>query len=273
MALKQTLTDIKTQLDNILSEANTVTGQADSTINEAFATLCEGYGQGGVSDAYAVISVTYPTGSVCTCSNGVKTLRAKDTSGQWLFVLPSGGEWTITLTDGEKTAIKTIFAEQNKTYEIDIVYKLALFDNGDLGASGGWTGYAYGQSGNTITRAKPTVTTDTSITASLTGVERVGSVFAENLIDFSQYKTVFCTLEATGITVDGLSVSIVTDKTNNFNRAASVQFPKGSYSSQAETLSLDIPEDISSGYVMLYMYVGAGASHTLKASIKKCWME
>ena len=108
MALKQTLTDIKTQLDNILSEANTVTGQADSTINEAFATLCEGYGQGGVSEAYAVIAVTYPEGSTCSCSNGEKTFVAKDTSGRWLFLLPSGGEWTVSSTDGTDTAEKTV---------------------------------------------------------------------------------------------------------------------------------------------------------------------
>ena len=44
---------------------------------------------------YAVIGVTYPSGSVCTCTSGTLTLTAKDTSGKAMFIIPSAGTWTV----------------------------------------------------------------------------------------------------------------------------------------------------------------------------------
>ena len=55
----------------------------------------------------SVIAVTYPEGSVCSCTNGTKTLKAKDTSGKALFNV-SAGEWTVTATDGNKTKSATV---------------------------------------------------------------------------------------------------------------------------------------------------------------------
>lgn len=55
----------------------------------------------------SVIAVTYPSGSLCTCSNGTKTLKARDTSGRALFNVPAG-EWTVTATDGDKTKSQTV---------------------------------------------------------------------------------------------------------------------------------------------------------------------
>lgn len=48
----------------------------------------------GIGKIYAVIGVTYPSGSTCTCTNGAKTLTAKDTTGRARFVIPSAGTWT-----------------------------------------------------------------------------------------------------------------------------------------------------------------------------------
>ena len=57
-------------------------------MGEAFITR-----RGGSSaKVYAVIGVTYPSGATCTCTNGSKTLTAKDTSGKAIFVIPSGGQ-------------------------------------------------------------------------------------------------------------------------------------------------------------------------------------
>ena len=42
----------------------------------------------GGAKAFAVIGVTYPAGSVCTCSDGIKTLKLKDTGGQDFFLIP-----------------------------------------------------------------------------------------------------------------------------------------------------------------------------------------
>lgn len=56
---------------------------------------------GGSGKAFAVIGVTYPEGSTCTCSDGTKTLKLKDTSGQGFFLIPYAGTWTVMCYDGE----------------------------------------------------------------------------------------------------------------------------------------------------------------------------
>lgn len=64
-------------------------------------------GGGGGGKLFAIIAVTYPAGSVCTCSNGTKTLKARDTSGKALFNV-STGTWTVTATDGNETKDATV---------------------------------------------------------------------------------------------------------------------------------------------------------------------
>lgn len=49
MALKSTLDDIKDRLDALLTYANGVTGESDTSIGDAIQTLADGYGQGGSS--------------------------------------------------------------------------------------------------------------------------------------------------------------------------------------------------------------------------------
>lgn len=133
MALKQTLTGIKTQLDNILSESNTVTGHNDSTINAAFETLRNGFGQGGIVDAYAVISVDYPEGSTCICTNGITTFTAGDINGKWLFFLPSGGEWIVSCTyESKSTESSPITVEKNGAYSVLLEYALYIIRDGIL---------------------------------------------------------------------------------------------------------------------------------------------
>lgn len=88
---------------------------------------------GGGGKPYAVIGVTYPLGSACVCSNGSKTLKAKDTSGTALFSIPSAGEWTVTATsaDGAKTKSATVnITTKGQAETVKLAYELVLFDNG-----------------------------------------------------------------------------------------------------------------------------------------------
>jgi hypothetical protein len=55
------------------------------------------------SKLYAAIRVTYPAGQTCTCSDGSRILKAKDTDGDWLFAVPRAGTWTVTSGDKSKT--------------------------------------------------------------------------------------------------------------------------------------------------------------------------
>ena len=56
----------------------------------------------------ATITVTYPSGSTCTCSDGTTTLTAADTSGSYTFTVPNAGTWTVTCTDGSNTATESV---------------------------------------------------------------------------------------------------------------------------------------------------------------------
>ena len=108
-------------------------------MSEAFITR---RGGGGVK-LFAVIGVTYPSGSVCTCTKGTKTYKAKNTSGLALFAVPEVGEWTVSCTDGTKTASKTVsIATEGQAENVTLTYELALFDGGSVNEdiTGGWLG-------------------------------------------------------------------------------------------------------------------------------------
>lgn len=100
---------------------------------------------GGAGKLYAVIGVTYPAGSTCTCTNGSKTLKAKDTSGKAIFVIPSAGTWTVKAVKGSQSksvAVKITAEGQVKT--VELTYQLYIFRSG----SGLTSGYSVNGGGN-----------------------------------------------------------------------------------------------------------------------------
>lgn len=86
---------------------------------------------GGTSKAYAVIGVTYPAGSTCTCTDGTKTLTLKDTGGQGLFLIPYAGTWVVSCTDGTETASETVeITTEGQSAKIELSYGLLLYKSG-----------------------------------------------------------------------------------------------------------------------------------------------
>lgn len=80
----------------------------------------------------AVIAVTYPEGSICTCSNGTKTMKARDTSGKALFNV-AVGEWTVSCTYGSQTASKPAsITEDGQSKSVKLTYKMWWFSEGVL---------------------------------------------------------------------------------------------------------------------------------------------
>lgn len=97
---------------------------------------------GSALKAFAIIGVTYPTGSVCTCTDGTKTLTLKDTSGLGIFLIPYAATWTVSCTDGTKTASKAVsITADGQSESVTLTYELVLFDNGtdNTTVTGGWT--------------------------------------------------------------------------------------------------------------------------------------
>lgn len=92
---------------------------------------------GGGGTAYAYIKVTYPAGSTCTCTKGTKTLRAKNTGGEYIFYIPEAGTWTVKCWDGatwetsDNKREKSVSIEnQNQVESVIINYWLYIYDDG-----------------------------------------------------------------------------------------------------------------------------------------------
>lgn len=103
-------------------------------------------GNSGItSKVYAVIGVTYPSGSTCTCTNGSKTLTAKDTTGKALFVIPSAGTWTVKAVSGSKSKSKAVsITAEGQIATVTLTYEFFIFKSG----SGLTSGYSVEGSGN-----------------------------------------------------------------------------------------------------------------------------
>lgn len=80
----------------------------------------------------ATINVTYPAGSTCTCTDGVTTLTAPDTSGTWACIVPNAGTWTAAATDGEKNASESVsITTDGQIASIELSYRALLYQAGD----------------------------------------------------------------------------------------------------------------------------------------------
>ena len=89
-------------------------------------------GNGSItSKVYAVIGVTYPSGSTCTCTNGSKTLKAKDTTGRALFVIPYAGTWMVKAAKGSKSKSKAVsITTEGQVGTVTLIFETVLWEAG-----------------------------------------------------------------------------------------------------------------------------------------------
>ena len=86
--------------------------------------------RGGGSKVVASITVTYPAGSTLTCTLGSEVLTAKDTSGKWVFGLPSTGSWVVKATDGTKSTSQTVaITTQGQVVDVVLGFDYVIFSN------------------------------------------------------------------------------------------------------------------------------------------------
>lgn len=136
---------------------------------------------------YAVIGVTYPSGSTCTCTNGTLTLTAKDTSGKAVFPIPYAGTWTVKAVKGSQSVSKSVsITADGQVATVTLSYYLALYENGDkTSVTGGWS---YG--GNTITvDLAATLNNETCIYIHGGNDDKTLAVVTKNKIDLSSRST------------------------------------------------------------------------------------
>lgn len=160
----------------------------------------------------SVISVTYPEGSVCTCSNGTKTLKARDTSGKALFNV-STGTWTVTATDGNKTKDATVdITTDGQSKSVTLYYELVLINNGIVNTdlTGNWkaTRYSAWDTDNT----PPSVSIDSSGVRAYSGVGTYAAISHTNAFDVTPYSTL--TIRMYAYQTRGTSIQVGLSTTN-----------------------------------------------------------
>ena len=86
---------------------------------------------GGGSKVVASIVVSYPAGSTCTCTLGSRVLTAKDTSGKWVFGLPSTGNWVIKAVSGSKSKSKAVsITAEGQVKNVTLMFEAILWKAG-----------------------------------------------------------------------------------------------------------------------------------------------
>lgn len=151
---------------------------------------------GGAKEIFAAIGAAYPVGSVCTCTNGEKTLTAKDTTGQFIFNIPEAGTWTVSCTDGEKTRSKSVAINaEGESANVALSYGLSIVLGGvhDTSVIGGWTATSKKFSSD-ATAKKPSLTSTASkLALQIDGTDYHnwrGGIITNNDIDFDAYDTI-----------------------------------------------------------------------------------
>ena len=175
--------------DGIYIYANELPGK-DMTIPSVLAIPV---GSGGIAvnrtnagggSAFAVIDVSYPEGAVCTCTNGVRTIQAKDTSGRWMFQIPRAGEWVVRATQGGRSNSKTISVSESKAYVVILNFELVLYNSGDTcdEITGGWGSSGGGEQEGSTTFEEDRINVGV-------GYHGDRSLYTINQIDLSDYDT------------------------------------------------------------------------------------
>lgn len=126
--------------------SNKIKLQEHATDLQAILDTINSLPEEGLKKAFAVIGVTYPEGSICTCSNGVETLELDDTIGYGFFLIPEPQTlpeiWTIKITDGTNIKTQNIaIASKGRYITVELFYNFTFYRAGDNGSA--WETYAY----------------------------------------------------------------------------------------------------------------------------------
>ena len=139
---------------------------------------------------YAVIGVTYPSGSVCTCTSGTLTLTAKDTSGKVLFAIPFAGTWTVKAVKGSQSkSVAVKITAEGQVETLTLLYQLYIFKAGQ--------GAVVPLSSYTAANGKVTIGTDKITISKTSGYTCGAAVFTADSVDLSLYNTLYADVALT----------------------------------------------------------------------------
>lgn len=197
--------------------------------------------RGGVGTPFAVIGVTYPEGSTCTCSDGTKTLTAKGTSGRAIFNIPYAATWTVSCTNGEDTASMAVpITAKVQVATTTLVYNLIsslTWETANLGNSGGTAEINGGQ---------------LAVTAvAVTGTSWGSAMHAyASAPDLSRYRTLVIDVSALSSTNGDAWVGITSDIPTGYTAAAPTNAVAGANVSTQGVVTVDISA-VETGFIVV----------------------
>lgn len=214
------------------------------------------------------IYVTYPAGSVCTCTNGVKTFTAKDTTGFWLFAGLEVGTWTVTTTDpsGENAPKRQTveITTEGQIVSVELSYRLWLFKDGDLceAVTGGWIStYAIPDG-----RSRGPTSIGEVLTCDATDFYDCAILGTDNAIDLTKINTLYVETDDSSYGVQlRLAVGATKSIANITDMAAKVDF------TSAGIQGLDVSALSGNYYVSVSATSSGNATSLLNA--EKVWGE
>lgn len=223
----------------------------------------------GEAAPYAVIGVTYPSGSTVTCTNGSKTLKAKDTGGKALFVIPYAGTWTVKAVKGSQSASKAVsITAEGQVATVTLTYQMILFDNGVIGG---------------IKWDASKVDDATYCTNSVSGVIWLSGMVYDNgtsLVVPSATRGISSAIDLTNYNKVNVRVKQVLNNTGTAKiyvgtSALGVQTATANITLTAgQTSSLDISSVTGSKYISIYVCPTSGTyGNTINLKFDKVWLE
>lgn len=223
----------------------------------------------GIGKIYAVIGVTYPAGSICTCSNGSKTLTTKDTSGKAMFIIPSAGTWTVTATKGSQSASKAVsITAEGQVETVTLMFKLYLFTSGE-GVVDDWSPLYGGYTNAAATSEKMTLNGGEAFYYSSTA-----AVTSNNAIDLSGYSKLVVDVQTNKAATDNVYawVGVSATKFTRGSEISTISISNSAAYTKISTTTRDEIEvdiaDINTGYVFV-----ASDGTNINTTAYNIWLE
>ena len=218
-----------------------------------------------VAAVYAVISVTFPSGSTCTCTNGSKTLTAKDTSGKAIFVIPSAGTWTVKAVKGSQTKSQNVsITAEGQVATVTLGFALDVYNIGTFGTDSSGTKFSAGVRANYNSITQNQNSLDWWCDANTNNL-----LYISPSINPSGYSTL--KMEITAANMNGAGqfglASGNTQDTSDYVAKTSFNSFSG-----AKTLSVDISKVMSAKYYIKLTQKGNDDADTT-ATIARIWLE
>lgn len=223
----------------------------------------------GEAAPYAVIGVTYPSGATCTCTNGSKTLTAKDTTGKALFVIPSAGTWTVKAVKGNQSASKAVsITVEGQVATVTLTYEKILFDNGVIGgikwdASKVDDATYCTNSVSDVIHLSGMVYDNGSVLVAPSATRGISSA-----IDLTNYNKVNVRVKQVSSNTGTAKIYVGTNALGSQTATANITLTAG------QTSSLDISSVTGSKYISIYVRPTGGTyANSIDVKFDKVWLE